>query len=258
MIRKSKLKKPATVALTAIALTVAPLAASAGSLQFDPTSAAWLNPIGGPTTDNTSPGLTASVDWGSGGTSGYDFTFSTPTGGSLGDALPNPAAHPGSVFDLGTFTHRNQPINPGTSITSIELDLLGDILVGGSSALTDALFSFDFLHNETPNNTTPCPGGDPTPCGDLVNIQLLDDTSTFTFGGLEYTLTIQGFKPILADGSIGELASEFFSDENANNSAILQASFTVAPIPLPAAGWMLLAGIGGLAAVRRKKAKAAA
>ncbi|WP_254813781.1 VPLPA-CTERM sorting domain-containing protein [Rhodovulum sp. ES.010] len=26
-----------------------------------------------------------------------------------------------------------------------------------------------------------------------------------------------------------------------------------APIPLPAAGWMLLAGVGGLAAVRRRK-----
>lgn len=31
---------------------------------------------------------------------------------------------------------------------------------------------------------------------------------------------------------------------------------TVAPIPLPAAGWLMIAGIGGLAALRRRKARA--
>ena len=32
---------------------------------------------------------------------------------------------------------------------------------------------------------------------------------------------------------------------------------SVAPVPLPAAGWLMIAGVGGLAALRRRKAKAA-
>ena len=31
------------------------------------------------------------------------------------------------------------------------------------------------------------------------------------------------------------------------------AEFSVTPVPLPAAGWMLLAGVGGLVAMRRRR-----
>jgi hypothetical protein len=39
-----------------------------------------------------------------------------------------------------------------------------------------------------------------------------------------------------------------------NSDQIRVSGLTVAPIPLPAAGWLLLAGVGGLVAMRRKKA----
>ena len=38
----------------------------------------------------------------------------------------------------------------------------------------------------------------------------------------------------------------------------LSFDYTPAPVPLPAAGWMLIAGIGGLAAMRRRQTKTAA
>jgi hypothetical protein len=41
-----------------------------------------------------------------------------------------------------------------------------------------------------------------------------------------------------------------FDDGNANITA---AGLEVAPVPLPAAGWMLLAGLGGMAALRRRQ-----
>lgn len=41
-----------------------------------------------------------------------------------------------------------------------------------------------------------------------------------------------------------------------SNDFLFTATPTVAPVPLPAAGWMLIAGIGGLSAMRRGRKKA--
>lgn len=48
-------------------------------------------------------------------------------------------------------------------------------------------------------------------------------------------------------------ASALIRDNLSGNGAVNYA-FTVSAVPLPAAGWMLLAGLGGIAAMRRRKA----
>jgi hypothetical protein len=47
-----------------------------------------------------------------------------------------------------------------------------------------------------------------------------------------------------------------FSWTNAENGSgrVDNVSFNISAVPLPAAGWLLLAGVGGLAALRRKRA----
>jgi hypothetical protein len=63
----------------------------------------------------------------------------------------------------------------------------------------------------------------------------------------------------LVDATSGTWSSPFteppfdFPGSSPKSVSHISAYYTVAPIPLPAAGWMLLAGIGGLAAMRRRR-----
>lgn len=67
-----------------------------------------------------------------------------------------------------------------------------------------------------------------------TNLLLDDSFSVFIEG-------FQDFGPAIQDKLIAEIRDD-----------------DMPPVPLPAAGWMLIAGIGGLAAMRRRKDKAAA
>lgn len=127
---------------------------------------------------------------------------------------------------------------------------------------------------------------------DLFNANGLLNTGMFTIGrdsvydaGTEVNQTLgQAFNP--ADGNgpggLGEdengvvhlssdaelatlfgqpvppFASAFLTDSNdVNFDNLLTVTITqVAPVPLPAAGWMLLAGLGGLSAVARRRKRA--
>ncbi|WP_372922577.1 THxN family PEP-CTERM protein [Roseovarius sp.] len=245
----SSTKYMATAALAITAVTALPDGANAATLDFASLKAAWVSPSGGNViSNNTNPTpvegtTTASINWGGDtlGVSGYDFTFDS-------DPVPSPAVDVDTPFTLGEFVHRNQTITSNTAIDTVNLQLSGDIRLdeGVSKA---AMFNFLFSHTETPNNATPCEFEDSPPCGDGVTISMLNTTDTFNVDSVAYTLTLNGFIP---EGGT-EPDTFFFSAENANNSATLQGEFTSTVIPLPAAGWMLLAGIGGLAAMRRRK-----
>lgn len=93
-----------------------------------------------------------------------------------------------------------------------------------------------------------------TACPDLVTfvgaVSLFGDT--IEVNGENVVLGLEGFAA----------GTTFLTAEGQRNDAVLRASFTanpitVNPVPLPAAGWMLLAGFGGLAALKRRKNKAA-
>jgi hypothetical protein len=74
-------------------------------------------------------------------------------------------------------------------------------------------------------------------------------SDTVNIGGLEYVFNISGFTSGIS----------FSTVEGQANTTDLIGEFIVNPvnvIPLPAAAWMLLAGIGGLAAVGRRKKRA--
>lgn len=206
---------------------------------------------------------TSSVSWGTvysgsktGKQSGYSFV-----GAASGQIETD------TNFDLGTFTHNNFVINPGTSITGAALGLVVNMMVGGvDRALTTR---FNFSHDETLNNGEAnglCKNGgangsgvNAAGCADRVSI--LDNASqqdSFEFGGFLYILEITGFT------QAGVTFSEFWTAEDQANSAILRARFTLvgpvdpidpppSPVPLPAAGWLMLAGLGALAAARARR-----
>ena len=66
-----------------------------------------------------------------------------------------------------------------------------------------------------------------------------------------------GYLVVDSDTNAFAYMSPFFNPKNQNPKGIshisLYGSGEMSPIPLPAAGWMLLAGLGGLAAARRRK-----
>ncbi len=239
------------VAVTATAVGIAG-GASAASLKFENIAAMWSGWVGGSNVSASSTGVvkpgggSASIDWG--GTtakSGYDFDI-------ISDPVPNGGVGVDTKFDLGEFTHRNQPIPRNSSISQVDLSITGDIFLDNILVANGAVFDFRFNHDETLNET-PCdyPSDVGNPCSDQVTVSLLDTTDTFQVGDTTYTLSILGFV------QNGSTVTEFISQEGSDNSAVVEAIFTseIAPIPLPAAGWLMVAGLGGLAAMRRRKSK---
>jgi len=249
---------------SAVALMVGASGASAAFLQLEQLTASWFETSGG-TNVQTSGNGTANpfLAWGDpvvgpnttdhggiiGEGSGYELEIPN-------DPVPDPAVEPGSgSFDFGTFTHFNNPIASGTSIDSTKLELLADVTLAddilGTNKQTivdNALFTFEFIHNETPN-AGPCEVGDP-PCADIVEVTLLNDSSSVEVDGVLYTLSFLGFR------QNGILNDVFISPEGGFSPGIIEAQFTAVDleaVPLPAAGWLLLGGLGGLAALRRKK-----
>ena len=84
----------------------------------------------------------------------------------------------------------------------------------------------------------------------------LYDTDSVISGGA-FRATASGAITTLANGYLSAAAS--FTGSRAWNLTFLESAtgrqnlVTVSPVPLPAAGWLLIAGIGGLAALRRRK-----
>ena len=58
---------------------------------------------------------------------------------------------------------------------------------------------------------------------------------------------------VVGDGSID--GNVWNTQENASSTLVISAH--IEPVPLPAAGWLLIAGVGGLAAMKRRKKNAA-
>ena len=80
--------------------------------------------------------------------------------------------------------------------------------------------------------------------------------NTMTVGGSDYTFA--GFS---ADGYITKAgddatnATMLFSTQYENGTKVLRVTFSsgTTPVPVPAAGLMLVTGLGGLAALRRRR-----
>jgi uncharacterized repeat protein (TIGR01451 family) len=166
---------------------------------------------------------TSSISWGTttGAQSGYDFTIAAPPPQTLPTTTP--------LFPLGTFSHRNFPIGD-PSLTTVQLDVVLVLNVDGVQT-PPLTFTFTFNHDETPNNTLPCPY--PTPpgegCTDRVTFAASPQPTTFNVGGVNYTLSMS-----FLDAS-GNPVSEFITREGGLvNTSSLVGQFTVVPPELTA------------------------
>lgn len=240
---------------TAAALGLGAGGVQAASLTVTDISGAWSSWTGGTAVAAGAQGSTAQLRWGiptDSNKSGYDFTPSAPP--------LTPAQD--TDFDLGTFTHLNFPIQLNNGITGATLDVSFTFYLGSdSSNLMTRKSQFVFDHLETTNNAAPCADGgsvgegvNANGCADRVRV-VTNPSATESFEVVEngvkrnYIFAVTGF----------DVGDPFWTAEKAENSAVLRARYTYdesvqpAPVPVPAAGWLLLAGIGGLAAASRRR-----
>jgi len=176
--------------------------------------------------------------------------------GNRGLAAPDGGDIVGSV--IPTVVSASQRVGIAGRVQNLEDNWEFTSTTAFNVSFVDLILSPDDLNAFLDGSDTSPPTA---PNSDLreVNVSLLDsmmstlssksffpsdvNSETLIFGNVAagtYTLNIDGLVPTDADPS-----------EGATYDIEIAA---VAPIPLPAAGWMLLAGLGGLVALRRRQA----
>lgn len=277
----SQLKALSTLcAASALALTAG--MAAAATVDVTKITAEWIDvdpttgiAVGGAAV--TGGNLTTTLRWGDGTSdggwkqSGYDFKLTsqaTPIGIEVDD-----------VLTLGTFSHLNYPIT-GTSLNQTSLKLTFDFLLDGGNAQT-VTSTYTFKHTETPNGKSGLPtvkvweggkkvtkyvcadggywgeGINKDGCADLVQfVNNTGEDGTIEINGVKYSFNLSGF---IVDDT---LINDFWTREKKTNSAGIQVTFGKyvppvdpgpSPVPLPAAGFLLLGGLGALGALSRRR-----
>lgn len=180
--------------------------------------------------------------------SGYVFDGISPSDGFTTNK---------GVFTFGEFTHYNGAIwSNSASLRSVDFRVR---INGTIDGIAFSLYGIiPLFHDETLNPFAPCKSGDSLPCGDDVRVRnSVASSNAVISNGFEYTLQLEG----LVQSLRGKPITTFFTDEYDTSSAFLRArlvSKELPPppppvVPLPAAGWLLIAGLGGLVAVARRR-----
>jgi hypothetical protein len=239
--------------LLAVAAALAGLAvgsmAEAATIQINGVSGSFVSKEGG----NRVTGIgTNHLAWGGlskNRRSGYIFKGISPASYEIPDPVGGPTR---TEFDVGTFTHKNYKIPTGSGVRSAGLLVSFDAAINNTPVPVTPLF-FSFDHWETPNQKSTCADGgrrgqgvNLSGCADRITIGQNPSTdASVSVGGITYLFSVTGFT------AGGVPLQQWWTQENKDNVAVLRAQVTA--VPVPAAGVLLLGGLGVLAAAGMRK-----
>jgi len=147
-------------------------------------------------------------------------------------------------FSFGTLTYFNGATTVDTTASTV--DLVVNLLLTSPTGINQ-----DFTYNLTFNMTSNV--GTPQQQADYLYLPLVQPTTSFSFGGIDYTLEFLGFGAQDDNGFLTTI-DQFHVYEYESSSAQLFGKFTESTaVPEPATMLLFGTGIAGLAAVGRKK-----
>lgn len=200
-------------------------------------SGSFINPTG-PGGMLTSGVGTPSFSWGDGSAFGSPPSSLAFTGGAFSSSVNTP-------FSFGTLSYYNGTILLGTEATGVDLSVLLNFTTPSG---VNQSFNYTLGLINTPNVGTPAEQAD------IVQFQTTFPSSSFTYGGVNYTMEFLGIGSITGSGY--STINQFHVLEGASANAELLGRITAqtAPVPEPETYAMLLAGLGLLSfAAKRKK-----
>ncbi|MEB3116905.1 MAG: THxN family PEP-CTERM protein [Limnothrix sp.] len=218
-----------SAAIISIATAIAS-ANPAAALTLLNSSGSWGTPSGTPFYSFQTVGAENQVRWGipasEAGPSGLGFTGVGATPITLG-----------SIFQLGTLRHFNNPIYDAANSVGLSVTL-------DFAEIADEIFNFTMNIDETTNSGT-CSYFSVTPCADKISWNNALGDRSFSYDGKEYTLELSGFK-LSPDG---ELVSDFISQEGGTSEAYLYGRIREVPEERSTPEPSLMFGLAGFAAL---------
>lgn len=166
--------------------------------------------------DSCSPGN--DVVTGSGSDSAQSAVGIKPTAGTIN-------VNDGVAFPLAKVNHYNNSIASGSTTSNF---FTGNLKIAMSGFDGTPVLTFPWQMWETPNSSSPCPGGDSGSCDDEIKFTSQVSDQTLTKDGLKYRLVIEGFVPSSAatcPTTMGtNVKNDFWTDEGAVTGACIYAS----------------------------------